>query len=111
MSMETTLARGIADQAARAWRDHKRHCGTCALAAQRRRWDELCPAGAQDRDAHTEVQARLAESRRLDKLPSPDQEPLFGAAGGRSFSNGNGPGQVPDQWSGWVTTAAHWWLM
>jgi len=77
MSLETTLARAEANAREQAWKAHKRECPQCSIAAGRRQWAALCPAGACARDAHQEAQGELAESRRLDKLPSPDQEALF----------------------------------
>jgi hypothetical protein len=77
MSLETTLARAEADAAAEDWRLHKRHCPRCAHRARIREWQWLCPEGMKTRDANVAAMARLAEERRLDRLPSPDQERLF----------------------------------
>lgn len=77
MSRETALARGQAEHAEREWRDHKRECSRCSAAARQRHWDGLCPMGTGCHGAHAEAQRELAENRRLDKLPAPDQQPLF----------------------------------
>jgi hypothetical protein len=75
--METTLARFAATEAERDWKYHKAHCPQCSDAARSRCWTVLCPDGQDIRAAHVEAAADLKANRELDKLPSPDQEPLF----------------------------------
>jgi hypothetical protein len=125
-SIETTIARGVAAEAAQAWVEHRRYCPVCSCAARTRAWALLCPAGAQARAANLEAQRALAANRAEDKAPIAGQMTLFdediknditeadrpaGASGGRSFSNGNGPGAEPNTMEGWVTCPSHWWTM
>jgi hypothetical protein len=77
VSMETTLARAEARAAQRDWRNHRLWCPECGTAARSRRWAALCNTGQEVYEAHREARHLLAESRRLDKFPSPDQAPLF----------------------------------
>ena len=77
MSLETTLANAAARDAERRWREHKGHCPRCTREARGRNWDGLCGSGYSLWTAHRASQEELAENRRLDKLPSPDQEELF----------------------------------
>jgi hypothetical protein len=77
VSMETTLARAEAQAAERDWRNHRLWCSRCSAEARSRHWDQLCNAGAFKFADHQAAQRALAKNRRLDKLPSPDQAPLF----------------------------------
>ena len=73
MSRETTEARSVARQAEMNWKLHKRDCPR-RMSAQ---WKRMCSRGCYLRRVHLAAAAGLAKSRRLDKLPSPDQAPLF----------------------------------
>ena len=77
MSLETTLARAEANAREQAWKAHKRECPRCSAAAGARKWDELCPAGLACHDCLVIARRELAENRKLDKMPSPDQEALL----------------------------------
>ena len=77
MSRETTEARFAANAADQAWREHKRDCPRCMAAVRGRQWDQLCAGGGELRTEQTRTARELAENRKLDKLPSPDQEALF----------------------------------
>jgi hypothetical protein len=81
MSRETAEARFVARSAERDWREHHHGCPRCARAVRARQWDDLCPHGAEFRVLHQQAARELAENRRLDKLPSPDQGVLFGPGG------------------------------
>jgi hypothetical protein len=76
-SMQTTLIRSAARNAESEWKTHKGECPRCTRASRARQWDDLCRFGGPMRDAMTALAQELAESRYLDKLPSPDQPPLF----------------------------------
>jgi hypothetical protein len=76
-SMETTLANADARAAERDWRNHRLWCPKCSTAVRSRRWSELCNTGQPVYEAHRDAQYQLAESRKLDRAPSPDQVPLF----------------------------------
>jgi hypothetical protein len=77
MSMQTTLARSEAAQAGQEWKAHRGHCGQCGPAVRSRQWAGLCHDGAGLRRAALGKERQLAESRKLDELPSPDQALLF----------------------------------
>jgi hypothetical protein len=77
MSMQTTLARAAASHAESEWKLHRRACPRCTRASRARQWDDLCRFGEPMRADMQAEQRKLAESRQLDKLPSPDQAPLF----------------------------------
>ena len=66
MSRETTEARLLLRDAAGKARGHVQHCNTFN-----------CQDCATLRAAERTARRALEESRRLDKLPSPDQEALF----------------------------------
>jgi hypothetical protein len=76
-SMQTTLARSAAALAGQEWKAHRGHCARCGRAVRSRQWADLCSDGAGLRRDSLAAERELAESRRLDKLPSPDQAPLF----------------------------------
>jgi hypothetical protein len=77
MSMQTTLARSEAAQAGQEWKAHRGHCPRCGTAVRSRQLAGLCHDGAGLRRAALDKERQLAESRKLDMLPSPDQPPLF----------------------------------
>lgn len=70
MSLETAIARGEAHAADVAW---KHHLGTCSSCAKRPRMPR-CQQGADLFRDKRVTAAVLAESRRLDRTPLPDQE-------------------------------------
>jgi len=77
VSRETTEARAVARASAADWKRHKATCPACAMATDKRKRGDLCPVGAKLLGQQAADAAELAENRRLDKMPSPDQEPLF----------------------------------
>ena len=76
-SIETTLARNEAAAAADAWKQHKAHCAQCGGADRSRQRALLCMDGSDLKADHFRANAELKRNRELDKLPSPDQAPLF----------------------------------
>ena len=76
-SLQTALASAESSAAAEAWRLHKHGCPRCAHRARIREWKWLCLDGMKIRDAHLAALRALAEERRLDRLPFPDQAPMF----------------------------------
>lgn len=78
MSIETTLARQLAGETGRAWRDHwTRVCVQCSQASRARKRAEMCPDGQEMYDANREAQRQLAHQRALDKQPITGQGHLF----------------------------------
>lgn len=73
MSLETTVARGVAHAADVAW---KHHLGMCSDCGKRPRMPRCQQGAALFRDKR-ETAAALAESRRLDRIPGPGQERLW----------------------------------
>lgn len=76
MSLETTLARAEAEQAAHNWLGHRKHCPACDEAVARRRWDQLCRQGTGLHVIKRTADAELKRKRELDKQPAPGQEAL-----------------------------------
>jgi hypothetical protein len=75
-------ARRVADVAAAAWYDHivpwaSSMCTQCSVAASRRRYDALCPAGAVLYQARLDAAAALARERADAARPDPNQAALF----------------------------------
>lgn len=77
MSLETTLARTAAQRAEQDWKRHLGHCVQCTRARRQRQWRDLCEQGAPLHAEHRIRQQALEHNRALDKLPAPDQRPLF----------------------------------
>jgi hypothetical protein len=53
-------------------------CPVCDLASRRRRYGELCPDGTEARQLRDGLRAAADHEARLDKMPDPNQEALFG---------------------------------
>jgi hypothetical protein len=77
MSWQATEARFLANQAAEGWKAHRPDCSRMARAIRERKWFALCEHGAALRRESQDADRELANQRRLDKLPSPDQALLF----------------------------------
>lgn len=78
MSIDTTLARGLAAETDRAWREHRtRGCAQCSEASRTRKWAQLCDRGAGLRTDAADAQRQLAYQRALDKQPITGQAHLF----------------------------------
>jgi hypothetical protein len=77
VSRETTEARIAANVAAEGWKAHRQDCPECGRAVRTRKWHEVCVRGAILRKESQDADRQLAVERRLDRLPSPDQPPLF----------------------------------
>ena len=77
MSYQATMARAAAADADRAWRQHRTYCLRCGTAARRRRYADLCRAGAGIRAERSRLRADAEREAELDKLPPPGQGALF----------------------------------
>lgn len=73
MSLETTIARGAAHAADVAW---KRHLGLCSDCGKRPQMPR-CQQGADLFRDKRQTASALAESRRLDRIPPPEQKGLW----------------------------------
>jgi hypothetical protein len=80
-SLQTTEARIEAQACESEWRGHRLNCHTCQRAARQRHWTELCAEGDRLLRAKRESTRKLERERELDRLPAPDQEPLFPGIG------------------------------
>jgi hypothetical protein len=80
MSLETTIARGVARDAEQEWQQHRKACPWCQPVARKRRYDLLCLDGASLRRERDETRAEAAHQAEMDKQPIPGQEVLFGEA-------------------------------
>ena len=69
-SLQTTLARNVAAHLEDRWRWHKHNCPECPK--------NKCQHGRDLWRDLTEARTCLAEQRRLDKMPLPGQEALWG---------------------------------
>jgi hypothetical protein len=76
VSLQTTLARAEARHWGDQWRDHRLHCPPCSAAVAKRRWGDLCSAGAEVREQRRAADRELTANRRLDKNPLTGQEAL-----------------------------------
>ena len=74
---ETREARGLANEADADDRQHRSECFTCQRATRQRDPAGRCADGVRLADAKREAAARLRKERELDKMPNPDQAPLF----------------------------------
>lgn len=78
MSLQLTLANAEHRAADERWRDHKLGCPPCSAAQHTRKPEGMCRGGGV---LYVSLKARereLTEERRLERLPMPGQEGLFG---------------------------------
>jgi len=69
VSLQTTLARSLARQAAAAWRDHYQHCPPCDRWKRRHKGQRPCAVGAELSHNARELDAQLRRERELDRKP------------------------------------------
>jgi hypothetical protein len=77
-SRETREARLAAQEADDAARQHQHFCIECTRAARQRRPADRCAEGRKLAEVKRQAAEQLRAERKLDKLPAPGQEPLFG---------------------------------
>jgi hypothetical protein len=77
MTRETDEARAARDAAADDWRNHRKVCSTCALAARRRAPKRMCITGRGLNATYAQAEADLTVNRAADKTPQPGQGELW----------------------------------
>lgn len=77
MSMQTTIAAGIAEIAKSKWRQHQAHCPGCKKGSTGRGSSTLCAQGKPLRAAAVLAVAELERQKKTDKATDPDQGTLF----------------------------------